>query len=388
MFDGKIIFSQIMEFVPWRAFQKIIDQHDGDVKVRNLKTHQLFRVMAFAQLANRRSFRDTVTTLRAMKSKWYHMGITSVSLNNLSNALQQRNWKIFADAAMVLMVTAKKLYAEPTKGDKLDAKVYALDSTTFDLCLSIFPWAEFRSTKAAVKVHALLDTETEIPDFIRVSTGKTHDVNMLDEITFTKNSITVMDLAYLDFRRLYAIHQAGAFFIVRAKKNTKLRRIYSREVDKTTGVRCDQIVRPSWHRAQKNYPDKLRRIKFYDAEKHRRLVFLTNNVSLSAETIAALYRRRWSVEVFFKWIKQHLRLRPFFGESENAVKCQIWIAISTYLLIAILKKTCGIARPMGEILQIFSVTLFENIPINTLFCEKPTNPQTAPDAEQLFLPGF
>lgn len=388
MFNGKTVFSQIMTFVPWRTFQKITDAYGGDLKVRTLKTHQFFRVMAFSQLTNRRSLRDTVVTLRAMKSRWFHMGITAVSLNNLSNAGQQRNWKIFADFAQVLMVEAKKLYADASRDDRLDAKVYALDSTTFDLCLSVFPWAEFRTTKAAVKVHTLLDVETAIPDFIRISTGRTHDVNFLDELTFTKNSIYVMDRAYLDFERLYAIHEAGAFFVTRVKKNTQLRRQYSREVDKTTGLRYDQTVVPSCFRTRKNYPKQLRRIKFYDAEKKRRLVFLTNNFELSAETITDLYRRRWSVEIFFKWIKQHLRLRPFFGQSENAVKCQIWIAISTYLLVAIFKKTCGIDRPMAEILQIFSVVPFENIPLNTLFGEKFTNPPPPASDKQLLLPGF
>jgi len=388
MFSEKTVFSQIMEFVPWRAFQKMIDSHGGDVKVRTLKTHQFFRIMAFAQLTHRRSLRDTVSTLRAVKSRWYHMGITAVSRNNLSNASQQRSWKIFADLAQVLMATARKMYDKPSKGDKLDAKVFALDSTTFDLCLSVFPWAEFRSTKADVKMHTLLDTETEIPGFIRISTGKTHDVNILDEITFVKNAIYVMDLAYLDFHRLYAIDQAGAFFIVRAKKNTKLRRIYSHPVDKTTGVRCDQTVVPACPLTRKRYPEKLRRIKFYDPEKRRRFVFLTNNFSLAADIVAALYRRRWKVELFFKWIKQHLRLRPFFGQSENAVRCQIWIAISTYILVAIIKKLCRIDRRMSEILQIFSVTLFENIPINTLFDEKPTNPPSTTDAKQPVLPGF
>ena len=388
MFNGKTVFSQIMELVAWRDFQNIIDYHGGDVKVRTLKTHQFFRVMAFAQLTHRRSLRDTVVTLRAVKSKWFHMGITSVSLNNLSNAGMQRDWKIFAEFARVLMAEARNLYAEPSKDDKLDAKVYALDSTTFDLCLSVFPWAEFRSTKAAVKMHTLLDTYTVIPDFIRVSTGKTHDVNTLDEITFIKNAFYVMDLAYLDFARLYKINEAGAFFIVRAKKNTKLRRLYSRTVDKTTGLRCDQTVVPAGAVSQKKYPAKLRRVKFYDAEKRRRLVFLTNNFSLPADTIAALYRRRWSIEVFFKWIKQHLCLRPFFGQSENAVRSQIWIAVSTYLLVAIFKKTSGIVRPTAEILQILSVTIFEHIPINTLFEEKNTNPLPTTSAGQLFLPGF
>ena len=388
MYEGKTVFSQIMQLVDWRDFQKIIDHHGGDVKVRTLKTHQFFRVMAFAQLTNRRSLRDTVATLRAVKSKWFRMGIASVSLNNLSNAGMQRNWQIFAEFAQVLMAEAKKLYDKPKKGDKLDAKVYALDSTTFDLCLSVFPWAEFRSTKAAVKVHTLLDTETDIPDFIRISTGKTHDVNLLDEITFTKNSIYVVDLAYLDFARLYKINEAGAFFIVRAKKNTKLRRLYSRTVDKSTGLRCDQTVVPAGVVSRKKYPAKLRRVKFYDAEKRCRFVFLTNNFSLPAATIAALYKRRWKVELFFKWIKQHLRLRPFFGQSENAVKCHIWTAISTYLLVAIFKKTSGTARPMAEILQILSVTLFENVPLNRLFEEKLTNPRSAINAEQLFLPGF
>lgn len=388
MFDGKTVFGQIMQFVPWRTFQKIVDKYDGDVKIRTLKTHQYFRVMAFAQLAGRRSLRDTVTTLRAMKSKWFHMGITSVSLNNLSNAGQQRSWKIFADFAQVLMARAKKLYVDSTGPDKRDARIYALDSTTFDLCLSLFPWAKFRVTKSAVKVHTLLDVYAEIPDFIRISTGKTHDVNILDELTFVENSIYVMDLAYLDFTRLHAIHEASAFFIIRVKKNTKLRRLYSHEVDKNTGVRCDQTVVLARPVSRKKYPDKLRRIKFYDTEKKRRLVFITNNFSLPAATIADLYRRRWSVEIFFKWIKQNLCLRPFFGQSENAVRSQIWIAISTYLLVAIFKKSYRICRPMSEILHIFSAVQFNNIPLNTLFDDKITNPPSTTDEKQLFLPGF
>jgi len=388
MYDEKNVFAQILEFVPWRRLQTIVKKYRGDFHSINLKTHQLFRVLVFAQLAQKRSLRATVACLTAMNHKLYHMGIPSVSLNGLANAMQQRDWKIFAEFGQILMAEVTQLYAKTPSRLGLDAKVFALDSTTIDLCLSVFPWAEFRSTKAAVKVHTLLDTDAEIPEFILISTGKTHDVNFLDKITFVKNAFYVMDLAYLDFARLYKINEAGAFFIVRAKKNTKLRRLYSRTVDKTTGVRCNQIVRPTGISTGKKYPKKLRRVKFYDAEKRRRFVFLTNNFSLPAETIAALYKRRWEIELFFKWMKQNLRVLTFFGRTENAVKTQLWVAISMYLLIAKLRHILQINAPMSEMLQIFSTIPFENIPIFTLFNPVPTNSPPTDGDKQLVLPGF
>lgn len=385
---GSCIFSQIMEFVPWRSLEKIVEQYHGDFRVTTLKTHQLFRVMAFAQLTGRRSLRATVTSLNAQQSKLYRMGIDGVSLNNLSNALMHRDWRIFAEFGQLLMAEAAELFIDtPSKLD-LDAKVFALDSTTIDLCLSLFPWADFRSTKAAVKAHVLLDTDTAMPVFVRVLPGKTHDVNVLDDVPIFPGAFYVMDKAYNDFTRLYALHKAGGWFVVRAKSNTQLRRQYSRPIDKTTGVRCDQTVVFKVAASRKKYPDQLRRIHFYDEELRRRFVFLTNHFSLPAETIAALYKRRWQVELFFKWIKQNLRVKTFFGRSQNAVKSQLWIAISTYLLVAKVRHFLQLAASMSEILHILELFQFEKTPIFTLFTPDPTKTPPTDCSEQLFLPGF
>jgi hypothetical protein len=320
--------------------------------------------MAFAQLAYRESLRDIECCLRAMREKLYHMGIRGkVSRSTLADANEVRDWRIYSDFAQVLIHEARSLYVEDDFGLELKETVYALDSSTIDLCLSVFPWARFRKTKAAVKLHTLLDLRGDIPTFIWITDGKVHDVNVLDHLIPEPGAIYIMDRAYLDFQRLYQMHQCSAVFVTRSKTNTGLRRLYSQKVDKTTGVRYDQIVLPTGFYAKKDYPAKLRRIKYFDAKQERTFVFLTNQFTLPALTIAELYRYRWRVEIFFKWIKQHLRIKKFFGTSENAVKTQIWIAISTYVLVAIMKKRMKIDLTLYTILQILSISLFEKKPI-------------------------
>jgi hypothetical protein len=320
--------------------------------------------MAFAQLAYRESLRDIVCCLRAMREKLYHMGIRGkVSRSTLADANELRDWRIYSDFAQILIHEARGLYVEDDFGLELKETVYALDSSTIDLCLSIFPWAQFRKTKAAIKLHTLLDLRGDIPTFIWITDGKVHDVNVLDYLIPEPGAIYIMDRAYLDFQRLYQMHQCSAVFVTRSKTNTGLRRLYSQKVDKTTGVRYDQIVLPTGFYAKKDYPAKLRRIKYFDAEKGRTFVFLTNQFTLPALTIAELFRYRWRVEIFFKWIKQHLRIKKFTGTSENAVKTQIWIAISTYVLVAIMKKRMKIDLSLYTILQILSISLFEKMPV-------------------------
>ena len=384
MYSDKLVFSQIMNFVPWRRFQTCVDRYYGDWKIHSFKCSEYYRVMAFAQLTYRESLRDVTSCLDAMRPKLYHMGIRSnVSRNNLSNANNVRDWRIFADFAQILIRHAKRLYINQPLDIDLDATVYALDSTTIDLCLTIFPWATFRRTKSAVKVHTLMNLQGSIPEFILISTGKTHDVHVLDHLAFQPGAFYVMDRAYLDYERLYTIHQAQAFFVTRAKKNTQFARRYSNKVDKSTSVQCDQIGTLKVFYSSKAYPEPLRRIRYYDEENDRRLVFLTNNMQLPAVTIAELYKSRWQIELFFKWIKQHLRIKSFFGTSANAVKSQIWIAISVYLLVAILKKELGIDRTLYEILQVLSLTQFEKTPINQVFENKNYNTETTPSHNQL-----
>jgi hypothetical protein len=326
--------------------------------------------MAFAQLTYRESLRDIECCLRAMREKLYHMGIRGkVSRSTLADANEVRDWRIYSDFAQILIHEARHLYAEDDFGLELNDTVYALDSSTIDLCLSLFPWARFRKTKAAVKLHTLLDLRGDIPTFIWITDGKVHDVNVLDHLVPEPGSIYVMDRAYLDFQRLYQMHQDLAIFVTRSKTNTGLRRLYSHKVDKTTGVRYDQTVVPTGFYTKKDYPDKLRRIKYFDAEKGRAFIFLTNQFTLPALTIAELYRCRWRVEIFFKWIKQHLRIKKFYGTSENAVKTQIWIAISTYVLVAIMKKRMKIDLSLYTILQILSISLFEKKPIYQVLTE-------------------
>jgi transposase len=368
MYQGKFVFAQIMDSVPWKRFQTCVDRYRGDYNVQTFKCFDYFRVMAFAQLTYRESLRDIVACLNAIPEKMYHMGIRSgLSLNNLSNAGKQRDWRIFADFAQILIERARVLYGQDALPIEMNATVYALDSTTIDLCLSLFPWASFRRTKAAIKLHTLLNIQGDIPEFILISTGKLHDVNVLDHMVFQAGAFYVMDRGYLDFERLYKINQAKAFFVTRAKKNTQLTRRYSHLVDKTTGVQCDQTVVLSNADSFATYPEPFRRVRYYDEELGKRFVFLTNNMTLSSRLIADLYRSRWRVELFFKWIKQHLRIKTFYGMSENAVKSQIWIGVSVYLLVAILKKELGLEQSLHQILQIFSLTQFEKTPVFAMF---------------------
>ena len=378
---GKTLFAQVMEFVPWKNFGRIIERHKGDAGVRTLGCAELFRVMAFAQLTWRESLRDIEACLAANQAKLFHMGLRAApARSTLADALNLRDWRIYHALAQRLIARARALYAQEPSVLELDASVYALDSTTIDLCLSLFEWAPFRSTKAAVKLHTLLDLRGAIPAFIHISDGKLHDVNVLDILPVEAGAFYVMDRGYLDFERLYAMHQAGAFFVTRAKAGMDARRVYSGPTDRDSGVICDQRVMLNGFYSAKNYPDHLRRIRFKDPESGKTLVFLTNNTTLPALTIAALYKSRWQVELFFKWIKQHLRIKKFLGTSENAVKTQIWIAVSVYVLIAIVKKRLNLEASLYSLLQILSVTLFEKIPLlQALAHDDPASIQSIPN---------
>lgn len=368
MHEGRLVFSQLMDVFPKHEFAKCVDRYRGNHRVRNLSCLDQFLAMAFAQLTGRESLRDIETCLRVMDKKLYHAGSRGkLARSTLADANETRDWRIYADFAMVLIATARRLYAGESFAAELDNTVYALDSTTIDLCLSLFPWAHFRKRKGAVKLHTLLDLRGAIPSFIVITHGLVHDVNILDHIAFEPAAFYIMDRAYLDMSRLYAIHQTPAFFVTRARKDSDLHRIYSRPVDKTTGVQCDQTVDPVNFYPRSDYPEHLRRIRFFDAEKNKRLVFLTNNFALPATTIATLYRCRWQVEMFFKWIKQHLHIKAFYGTSENAVHTQIWIAISVYVMVSILKKRLRLDLSIYTILQILGITLFEKMPILQAF---------------------
>jgi transposase len=357
-----------MHHLPWDRFKSCVKRYRGDHKVKAFRCTDHFRVMAFAQLTYRESLRDIEACLRAMRSKLYHMGIHStVSRNNLSNANETRDWRIYADFAQTLIAEARCLYADQELGLDLDASVYALDSTTIDLCLSMFPWARFRKTKGAIKLHTLLNLRGAIPEFILISDGKWHDVNVLDYLIPMPGAYYIMDRGYLDFERLFLLETSKAFFVTRAKANLRFRRRYSRPVKKSTGIICDQTIVLTTFYPSKAYPKPLRRIRFYDVETDSRLVFLTNDFTLPALTIARLYKLRWQIELFFKWIKQHLRIKSFYGTSPNAVKTQIWIAVTTYLLVAIIKKRLHVEQPLYTILQILSVSLFEKTPILQAF---------------------
>ena len=336
---GKTLFAQVMEFVPWTSFSRIVQRYSGNSGVRTLSCAEQFRAMAFAQLTWRESLRDIEASLSANASKLYAMGFRSaVKRSTLADANELRDWRIWSDLAAVLIRRARKLYASEPLGVELDNTVYALDSSTIDLCLSLFDWAPFRSTKAAIKLHTLLDLRGAIPAFIHISDGKLGDVNVLDLLPLEAGAFYVMDRGYLDFARLYAMHRAGAFFVTRAKAGMDARRVYSAPADRGSGVVCDQRVLLNGFYPAKKYPEHLRRIRFKDSESGKTLMFLTNNMALPALTIAALYKSRWQVELFFKWIKQHLRIKHFLGNSENAVKTQVWCAVATYVLIAIVKK--------------------------------------------------
>ena len=364
MYKGQTVFSQIMDFLPIKNFRQCVNRYNGNYRVRSFTCFDQFLCMAFAQLTYRDSLRDIECCLRAMKEKLYHMGIRGkISRSTLADANENRDWRIYSDFAQILIHQARQLYADDDFGLELQETVYALDATIIDLCLSVFPWAHFRKTKGAVKLHTLLDLKGNIPSFIAITAAKVHEVNILDELIPEAGSIYIMDRGYLDFERLYTLHQYSSFFVVRAKVNTGLRRLYSMSVDKSSGLRCDQIVVPTGFYARKNYPEKLRRVKFIDSDKEKRLILLTNQMTLPAFTITELYRCRWQVELFFKWIKQHLRIKAFYGTSENAVKTQIWIAISVYVLVAIMKKQLQIDLSLYTILQILSITLFEKMPI-------------------------
>lgn len=362
---GKTLFAQVMEYVPWKTFGRIIDRRNGDSGVRALGCADLFRVMAFAQLTWRESLRDIESCLASNQGKLYHMGLGGVpARSTLSDALNQRDWRIYHDLAMRLIIRARNLYATEPTGLELDATVYALDSTTIDLCLSLFDWALFRSTKAAVKMHTLLDLRGAIPAFIHISDGKMSDVKVLDLLPIEAGAFYVMDRGYLDFGRLFKMHQTGAFFVTRAKRGMNARRVYSTKTDRTSGVICDQAIRLKGFYVSKDYPEHLRRIRYKDPESGKTFVFLTNNTTLPPLTIAALYKSRWQVELFFKWIKQHLRIKRFLGTSENAVKTQIWCAVSTYVLIAIVKKELHLNASLYTLLQILSVSVFEKTHIS------------------------
>jgi len=389
MHVGKTLFAQVMEFVPWKTFGRIIERHQGDAGVRTLGCADLFRVMAFAQLTWRESLRDIEACLAAHRTQVFHMGIRSPpARSTLADALNGRDWRIYQALAQRLIDRARGLYAQDPSVLELAASVYALDSTTIDLCLSLFDWAPFRATKAAVKLHTLLDLRGAIPAFIHISNGKLHDVKVLDLLPMEAGAFYVMDRGYLDFERLYTLHQAGAFFVTRAKAGMNARRVYSAPTDRACGVICDQRVRLQGFYSAKYYPEHLRRIRFKDPESGKTLVFLTNNTALPALTIAALYKCRWQVELFFKWIKQHLRIKRFLGTSQNAVKTQIWCAIATYVLIAIVKKELHLEASLYTCLQILSVSVFEKTPVSQALQPDRSQSKILAEANQLILFDF
>ena len=383
---GKLVFAQIMEHLPLTTFRRCVARYDGEHKVKRFSCLDQYLCMAFAQLTWRESLRDIEACLRAQSTKLYHLGIRgNVARNTLANANATRDWRIYCDFAQSLIGIARRLYAEEPLGIELKDTVYALDSTTIDLCLSVFSWAPFRSTKAAVKLHTLLDLRGSIPSFIFISDGKFHDVNILDQLTPEPGAFYVMDRAYIDFERLARFNDAGSFFVTRAKSNFQAQRRYSHLVDRDTGLVCDQTVVLTGFYSRKGFEPPLRRIKFNDPETGKRLVFLTNNFVLPALTITKLYRMRWRVELFFKWIKQHLRIKAFFGTNENAVKTQIWIAVSVYVLVAIVKKRLNLPASLYEMLQILSLTMFERMPLNQLLTLEQQAPAEAISANQLNL---
>ena len=367
---GRILFSQVMDFLPLRQFRQCVARYRGDHKIQIFSCLDQFLCMAFAQLTYRESLRDIESCLRAAGSKLYHMGIRGrVRRSTLADANEHRDWRIYADFAQVLIGIAKDLYANEDFGVELDSAAYALDSTTINLCLALFPWARYQRTKGAIKLHTLLNLRGRIPEFIHISDGKLHDVNVLDLLVVEAGAFYVMDRGYLDFARLHALHQSLAFFVTRAKRGFQFWRRYSHPVDRTTGLRCDQTIVLTGVDTATTYPEPMRRIVYYDAETNKELVFLTNNFLLPAITIALLYKARWHVELFFKWIKQHLRIKAFYGTSENAVKAQIWIAVGVYVLVAILKKRLHLEQSLYTILQVLSVTIFEKTPILQAFCD-------------------
>ena len=389
MNSGRTVFSQLISFLPDREFRRCVARYGGDRRLREFSCWDQYLTMAFAQLTYRESLRDIEACLRSLQGKLYHLGFRGhVSRSTLADANENRDWRIFADFAQVLIGIARPLYARDPMGVDLEQSLYALDSTTIDLCLSLFPWARFRKHKAAVKMHTLLDLHGNIPTFIRVTEGKIHDVNILDEFLPEAGAFYVMDRGYIDFERLFIFTLCSAFFVVRTKENVLLQRRYSRPVDKPTGLRSDHTVILTAIDSAKAYPDPLRRVTYFDAEKEKRLKFLTNNFALPALTIAQIYKCRWQVELFFKWIKQHLRIKAFYGTSENAVKTQIWIAVSVYVLVAILRKRLGLEASLYQILQILSLTLFEKVPILQALEASDSQENLVNDPNQLILFDF
>jgi hypothetical protein len=385
MHAGKLVFAQVMEFAPWHTFRRFVAKYRGDFNVRRFSCLDQFLCMAFAQVTYRESLRDIEACLRAQPTKLYHLGIRgTVSRSALADANEARDWRIYAEFAQALIRMARTLYAHEPLAVELANTVYALDTTTIDLCLSLFPWAPFRDTKAAIKVHTLLDLRGAIPTFLHITDGTVHEVNVLDLLLPEPGAFYVMDRGYLDFERLYALQQAGSFFVIRAKSNFKCQRLYSRPVDRRTGLICDQIVELVVFYSQRGYPERLRRIRYRDAEGNR-LVFLTNHLSLPALTVCELYRQRWQIELFFKWIKQHLRIKRFFGTSANAVKSQIWIAVAVYVLVAIVRKRLNLSLSLHAMLQILSVTPFENVPLIQLLTDTAVDELSVPDPNQMNL---
>ena len=386
MNQGKLVFAQLMQHLPVTTFRRCVARYGGEHKTKTFSCLDQFLCMAFAQLTYRESLRDIEACLRAQRSKLYHLGIRSVvARNTLANANAVRDWRIYADFAQSLIGIARKLYAQEPFGVDLKEAVYALDSTTIDLCLSVFPWAPFCSTKAAVKLHTLLDLRGNIPTFIHISDGKMHEVNILDQLMPEPGAFYVMDRGFIDFERLYRFHESGSFFVIRGKSNLQVQRRYSHPVDRTTGLICDQTIVLTGFYAQKDFETPLRRIRFKDPKTEKTLIFITNNFALPAFTITELYRCRWQVELFFKWIKQHLRIKAFFGTSENAVKSQIWIAVSVYVLVAIVKKRLRIPASLYEMLQILSLTMFEKLPLDQLLSETVSMSIERDSANQLIL---
>ena len=386
MHEGQLIFSQVTDHLPLHTFRRYVQRYQGERYVKQFRCLDQYLVMAFAQLTYRESLRDIEACLRAQQTKLYHMGIrATISRSTLAEANEQRDWRIYADFAQALIKLARPLYADEDLGLDLDQTVYALDASTIDLCLSLFPWAHFRSTKSAVKLHTLLDVRGNIPTFLHISDGKLHDVNFLDILLPEPGAFYLMDRGYLDFKRLFTLTQSGAFFVIRAKRNTRHQRRYSHAIDHSHGLRCDQTIVLTGATTQDAYPQPLRRVKYYDCKTDKTFNFFTNNFAIPAQTVADLYRSRWQVELFFKWIKQHLRIKTFFGTAENAVKSQIWIAISVYVLIAIIKKRLLIKTDLYTMLQILSLTLFEKMPLNQLLTDRSYNDEDCAMRNQLSL---
>ena len=386
MYEGKYVFAQLIEFISQYQFNVCVNRYKGNNRVRSFKCWDQFLAMSFGQVTFRESIRSIITCLNAQRNKLYHLGFHSnIPRKTLLDANEKRDWRIYRDFAQLLIEQARELYVGDSEFcSNLNATVYALDASTIDLCLSVFKWAKFRKTKAAIKLHTLIDLQGNIPTFIHITDGKCHDVNVLDILEFEAGAYYIMDRGYLDYKRLYKIHESLSFFIIRAKKNTKWKRVYSNKVDKSIGIRCDQIIRLIGYYTPKDYPEKLRRIKYYDSEQKKYYVFLTNNFKLEAKMMADLYKQRWQIELFFKWIKQHLKIKVFWGESSNAVKTQIWIAICTYVLVAIMKKKLKLEQSLYEILQILSVSAFDKTQLKSLFKEDGVHSETLDSQQALF----